>query len=576
MRQATPQLHVLVAVAGIILLGACSPDRDSALVPSPTGPASLPASQGEAMAGYEFDAPAERSWDKDSSALQAALVRSNGRLIVAFKNPTRAPALRNHGVRADLTADDFENGVASLVAAGATVTKAWPAMGAALLQVPAKAVPALFNNPFVDFADPDEPQPLGASNDEVAAAKTSSGSAPESITGVETFDGRLAASYGNAELDANWSIGMLHAPEAWTGSTGANDHVMLMAAYGMDLGHTEHPVIPASNCGGAFGSCNGSDGYGWLGNYAVGAWMARQNNVQAVGAAPGIQGANVRVWRVVSPPDTVFFFSTVIDGINQAYAAGVRTLAFIQFSWTTNDANMASAIAFAWSHNIVMVAPVYGDGTQVVYPSSYTNVIAVSGALRDRTFATHGNPMNECSVGSGWGTAKTKAAAPWTATLATTTIPSNAWLVCGGSIAAGYAAGVVSLIRSKWPTWTPTQVRDRLLSTASPAGDAAYFGSGILNANAAITLSGSISGPDNVQPFVTCEWSASGSGGNTPYTYSWTASGGSGSGQYFDYFNSVISGSSFTVVLKITDVTGSSVFVSKNVTVNSNAPACNF
>lgn len=85
---------------------------------------------------------------------------------------------------------------------------------------------------------------------------------------------------------------------------------------------------------------------------------------------------------------------------------------------------------------------------------------------------------------------------------------------------------------------------------------------------------GSISGPSNVRPFVTCIWFADASGGTAPYSYSWTAVGGSGTGQWFDYFNSVASGGSFTVQLSVTDGTGATITIDKNVNVSSNAPVC--
>jgi hypothetical protein len=168
-----------------------------------------------------------------------------------------------------------------------------------------------------------------------------------------------------------------------------------------------------------------------------------------------------------------------------------------------------------------------------------------------------------------------KIAAPYAATIATSYVPSGAGTWCGSSISTGYVAGVVSLIHTKWPTWTATQVRDRLLSTAADGtGDAAHLGSGIVNANAAITLGGTILGPGTVQPFATCSWTASGSGGNGPYSYAWTAGGSSGTGQYIDYTNSAINGSSFGLVLTVTDATGSSVDVSRTISVSSSAPPC--
>jgi hypothetical protein len=86
----------------------------------------------------------------------------------------------------------------------------------------------------------------------------------------------------------------------------------------------------------------------------------------------------------------------------------------------------------------------------------------------------------------------------------------------------------------------------------------------------------SISGPSNVKPFATCEWTASASGASSPYAYSWQAVSTTGTGQYFDFTNGVASGGSFTVQLAVTDASGAQVFVNKNVNVNSTAPNCVF
>jgi len=88
------------------------------------------------------------------------------------------------------------------------------------------------------------------------------------------------------------------------------------------------------------------------------------------------------------------------------------------------------------------------------------------------------------------------------------------------------------------------------------------------------TYSASISGPSQVKPFVTCTWSASVTGGVSPYSYSWQAVSTSGSGQWFDFQNSVVNGGSFAVYLTVTDATGRQVSTSRNVLVRNTAPTC--
>ncbi|HPF69321.1 MAG TPA: S8 family serine peptidase [Candidatus Krumholzibacteria bacterium] len=68
------------------------------------------------------------------------------------------------------------------------------------------------------------------------------------------------------------------------------------------------------------------------------------------------------------------------------------------------------------------------------------------------------------------------------------------WSFNGTSCAAPFAAGVAALIKSRWPDWSPDQVRERLVSTATDvvdteagAGWDPFSGYGLVNAAAALS-----------------------------------------------------------------------------------------
>jgi hypothetical protein len=86
----------------------------------------------------------------------------------------------------------------------------------------------------------------------------------------------------------------------------------------------------------------------------------------------------------------------------------------------------------------------------------------------------------------------------------------------------------------------------------------------------------SISGPSSVQPFATCEWSVSISGGTSPFSYDWEAASGSGSSAFFDYENGSNDGESFTISLTVSDNLGFPITVSKIINVSNTARACAF
>lgn len=89
----------------------------------------------------------------------------------------------------------------------------------------------------------------------------------------------------------------------------------------------------------------------------------------------------------------------------------------------------------------------------------------------------------------------------------------------------------------------------------------------------ASTLTATIGGPGSVRPNTNCYWWANASGGTSPYSYSWTG-GSNGNAAGADYFARSPGSGSFQVTVTVTDANGGTKFVSKNVSVSSNAPMC--
>ncbi len=101
---------------------------------------------------------------------------------------------------------------------------------------------------------------------------------------------------------------------------------------------------------------------------------------------------------------------------------------------------------------------------------------------------------------------------------------------CGTSLAAAQVSAAAVLVRVENPSWSQSQVRDHLKSTAAPATPAAHFGSGILDAGTALgvplpppppPLDIEITGPDLIEPSATCSWSAIAHDGTPPFSYFW-------------------------------------------------------
>jgi hypothetical protein len=81
-----------------------------------------------------------------------------------------------------------------------------------------------------------------------------------------------------------------------------------------------------------------------------------------------------------------------------------------------------------------------------------------------------------------------------------------------------------------------------------------------------------IGGPTTVRPTATCSFYGMASGGTEPYSYRWVVNSGEFfTGQFLDYWNS---GSGFMVQLIVTDASGAELIISRNISVDSNAPLC--
>ena len=146
-----------------------------------------------------------------------------------------------------------------------------------------------------------------------------------------------------------------------------------------------------------------------------------------------------------------------------------------------------NAVNYAWNKGAVLVGAAGNNRREeVFYPASFDNVVSVS--------ATQNN--DEFSNWSSWGP-KVDVSAPGSSVLTTNCTagicPHPDWgshtLISGTSFATPNVAGVIALIRAKYPSFTPQQVVDRLRNTADDLGYAGWdpkYGRGRVNAERAV------------------------------------------------------------------------------------------
>ncbi len=172
-------------------------------------------------------------------------------------------------------------------------------------------------------------------------------------------------------------------------------------------------------------------------------------------------------------------FETVATAIRYAADNGARVIN-MSFGSFSDMSVLASAIDYATSRNVVIVAAVGNNSTSTIYyPAAYPQVVAVSSLSRTDQlsgFSNYGSGVDIAAPGEHIPVADISSSAP-------SVYAEGA----GSSFAAAVVTGTVSLMLAKNPALTPAQVETILKLTADDLSDSVRFGAGRVNAYRAVT-----------------------------------------------------------------------------------------
>jgi len=195
------------------------------------------------------------------------------------------------------------------------------------------------------------------------------------------------------------------------------------------------------------------------------------------GTAPGVSLYGVKVlgpWGYGSTSD-------VVEGIYWAKNNSMQVASMSLGSGYDSQA-MHDAVINATENGVLIVAAagnsgsVSGVGETMGYPAKYDEVLAVAAVNK------HNHRATWSSTGFNLGVS-----AP--GVRIRSTVPGAEYATYSGtSMATPHVAGVAALVYSAHPDWTNLQVKQKIISTATPLGNHWLYGAGLVNAAAAADI----------------------------------------------------------------------------------------
>lgn len=394
-------------------------------------------------------------------------------------------------------------------------------------------------DPNVESANPDwEVHPTGVPNDPLHPnhwGHNNTAQMPAYNWSTHQHNGPLVGTVG---FDAN-------AHAAWDGAQGYGSASVIIAIIdgGVNWSHpdlriwvNDDPIDGVDNDGNGkiddlrgwdFGDNdnNPDDNASSAGHGTACAGVAAAIANNGIGVAGIAGGATIMPLKAANSAGSLFY-SYINSAIYYAADNGADIIS-MSLGSSGQDAANNTACTYAWNAGVVVLAATGNENrTTISYPAGNTNVIAVGAASpcgdrkRSSSSSAEVNPGVStdpngytCDGERWWGSnygSTTKDAVTAVDVIAPTILPTTDILGAGGydagdyslyfngtSCATPYAAGVCALILSANPTWTPTQVRAQLRSTAqdivnveSATGWDRYSGYGMVDAAAAVGAGG--------------------------------------------------------------------------------------
>jgi len=211
------------------------------------------------------------------------------------------------------------------------------------------------------------------------------------------------------------------------------------------------------------------------GTHCAGILAATGSKNGIYGTAPGVSLYAVKVLSSTGEGRV----SDVIEGILWAKNNSMQ-VASLSLGVGEDSQALHDAVDEATAGGVLIVAAAgnngvaSGSGNTMTYPAKYTGVLAVAA-------------VNQYNHRAWWSSTGSELGVSAPGVNIRSTVPGASYKTFSGtSMAAPHVAGVAALVYSAHPDWTTTQVRQQIVSTATPLGNSQLYGAGLVNATAAV------------------------------------------------------------------------------------------
>ncbi len=255
-----------------------------------------------------------------------------------------------------------------------------------------------------------------------------------------------------------WALPKIQAPQAWDLTTGSSAVRIAILDTGIDQDHEDLKAKIVANRNFTT-SKTVDDRYGH-GTHVAGIAAAITHNGRGVAGV----GFNTSLMNVkVLGDNGSGQYSWIANGIIWAADNGAHVIN-MSLGGSSTSSTLESAVKYAWNKGVVLVAAAGNNNTSSPsYPAYYAECIAVAATDQNDAKASFSNYGSWVDI-----------AAPGVSIYST--LPNhpnrigvrNYGSLSGTSMAAPHVAGVAALVKARYPSWTHSQIRDRLLASVDP------------------------------------------------------------------------------------------------------------